>query len=420
MNELNSARRRQKAIITIALPSSAAMHPNPQGSVDNREEELVTIPGTDGLDADHSIVGPPVAAGGLALGILATVAVVFILEWAQGLVIFLMLGIVFAYTLNPVVAWLEQIKIPRMIGAGIVMLAVVCALVLGIYSLRGQLQTIVTQLPEAVSKVSAGLTSMRNVQNDNMKKIQNAASDMEKATGSGAGVPSSSEQNATHVVVDEPAFKLGNFLWAGSKGVIGVVGQATMVVFLVFFLLLAADTFRHKLVRLAGPSLSQRKTAVHILDDINSSIQRYMLMLLLTNVLVALLAWLMFRWIGLENAGAWAVVAGLLHIIPYFGPALTAGGVGMAAFMQFNSLSMTLLVSGASLAIATLIGTFVTTWMTGRIAKMNTAAVFISLLFWSWLWGVWGMLLSMPIIVIVKVVSQHVAQLRTVSELLGE
>jgi predicted PurR-regulated permease PerM len=159
---------------------------------------------------------------------------------------------------------------------------------------------------------------------------------------------------------------------------------------------------------------------VHILDDINSSIQRYMLMLLLTNVLVSLLAWLVFRWIGLENSGAWAVAAGMLHIVPYFGPGITAVATGMASFLQFNSLSMVLLVSGASLAIATLVGTFITTWMTGRIAKMNTAAVFISLLFWSWLWGVWGMLLSMPIIVIVKVVSQYVGRLRTVSELLGE
>jgi predicted PurR-regulated permease PerM len=110
----------------------------------------------------------------------------------------------------------------------------------------------------------------------------------------------------------------------------------------------------------------------------------------------------------------------MLHIVPYFGPGITAVATGMAAFLQFNSLSMVLLVSGASLAIATLVGTFITTWMTGRIAKMNTAAVFISLLFWSWLWGVWGMLLSMPIIVIVKVVCQHVERLQPVSELLGE
>lgn len=87
----------------------------------------------------------------------------------------------------------------------------------------------------------------------------------------------------------------------------------------------------------------------------------------------------------------------------------------MAAFLQFDTFSTALLVSGASLAIAMVVGTFVATWMTGRIAKMNAAAVFISLLFW-WLWGVWGVLLSIPIIVIVKVVSQHVQQLRPVAE----
>jgi hypothetical protein len=76
--------------------------------------------------------------------------------------------------------------------------------------------------------------------------------------------------------------------------------------------------------------------------------------------------------------------------------------------------------SNASIAIATVVGTFVTTWMTGRIARMNSAAVFISLLFWGWLWGVRGMLLSIPIIVIVKVVSQHVEQLHPLAELLGD
>ena len=88
--------------------------------------------------------------------------------------------------------------------------------------------------------------------------------------------------------------------------------------------------------------------------------------------------------------------------------------------IQFDSLAMALLVAGASMAIATVVGTFVTTWMTGRIANMNSAAVFVSLLFWGWLWGFWGMLLSVPIIVIVKVVSQHVEQLHPVAELLGD
>ena len=117
---------------------------------------------------------------------------------------------------------------------------------------------------------------------------------------------------------------------------------------------------------------------------------------------------------------ALAAAAGMLHIVPYLGPAVTAAATGMAAFMQFDSFAMALLVAGASLALATVVGTFVTTWMTGRIANMNAAAVFISLLFWGWLWGVWGMLLSIPIIFIVKVVSQHMEQLHPLAELLGD
>jgi predicted PurR-regulated permease PerM len=193
-----------------------------------------------------------------------------------------------------------------------------------------------------------------------------------------------------------------------------------MVLFLTFFLLLGGDTFKRKLVRLTGPSLSNKKITVQILDDINDSIQKYLFMLLLTNVLVGGLAWIAFRWIGLENAGAWAVASGLLHVIPYLGPGVTAAATAMAAFMQFGSFSTAFLVGAASLTIATVVGTIVTTWMTGRIAKMNAAAVFISLLFWGWLWGIWGMLLGIPIVVIVKVVSAHVEQLQPVAELLGE
>ena len=88
--------------------------------------------------------------------------------------------------------------------------------------------------------------------------------------------------------------------------------------------------------------------------------------------------------------------------------------------MQFDAFSTALLVAGASLAIATFVGYFVTTWMIGRIAKMNTAAVFVSLLFWAWLWGIWGLLLSIPITVIIKVVAQHVEPLEPVAELLGD
>lgn len=370
-------------------------------------------------DANPLVVHLPVSSHGVALWILATIALIFALDWAQPFLITLMLGILFAYTLNPLVVWLERHRVPRIAGTSIVMLAVICALVFGAYALRGQAQRIFAQLPEAASKLSTGLDTLRSGQFSNMMNVQTAANTIEKAA-SHADMSALPKQRTTHVVIDQPTFKLSNFLWVGSRGVLVFFGQVAMVLFLVFFFLLSGDIFKRKLVRLAGPTLSNKKITVHLLDEINHSIQKYMFMLLVTNVLVGLLTWVALRWIGLENAGAWAVAAALLHVVPYAGPALTAVTLGMAAFMQFDSLSMGFLSSGASLAIATFVGAFVATWMTGRFAKMNTSAVFVSLLFWSWLWGVWGLLLGIPVIVIVKVVSQHVEQLHPVAELLGE
>jgi predicted PurR-regulated permease PerM len=399
---------------------NSAAAPIPIGTVDSAraveqlgsavDESVITLPATR----------MPVDARGLALGVLAAFACVFALSWAQSFIVPLLLGIVISYTLNPLVVWLEAIKVPRVIGTVIVMASVIGALAMGTYSLRGQMQTIIEQLPEAATKFATALGRMQIGQIGNMQKMQSAATVVERATTQAAGGSAAPRQPATHVIVDQPTFKLSSFLWESSVGALGAMGQAAMVVFLVFFLLLGGDTFKRKLVRLTGPSLSKRKITVHILDDINGSIQKYMLMLLATNLLVGLLSWVAFHWIGLENAGAWGAAAGLLHIVPYLGPGVTAIATGMAAFMQFESFAMALLVAGGFLAIATIVGTFVTTWMTGRIANMNSAAVFIALLFWGWLWGVWGMLLSIPIIVIVKVVSQHVEQLHPLAELLGD
>ncbi len=389
------------------------------------QPELVSV--TDAAQLVSPATGPVVPtvrmrvdAQGVALTLLAVIAVVCALNLAQTFFVSLLLGILLAYMLNPLVVYLERIRIPRVAGAIIVMLGVLGAVGLGGYALRGQVQTIIEQLPEAAKTFSTAVTRLHTDPAGNMQRMQSAAAEVEKAATQAAGGPAPPRPAATHVVVDAPGFKLGNFLLSGSVGAVGFLGQTIMVLFLTFFLLLGGDTFKRKLVRLTGPSLSSKKITVQILDDINDSIQKYLFMLLLTNVLVAVLAWLVFRWIGLENAGAWAVASGLLHVIPYLGPGVTAAATAMAAFMQFESFPTAFLVGAASLTIATIVGTIVTTWMTGRIAKMNAAAVFISLLFWGWLWGIWGMLLGIPIVVIAKVVSAHVEQLQPVAELLGE
>ena len=356
----------------------------------------------------------------IALIILSTLAVMFVLQWAQSFIITLLLGLLLSTILNPVVKWLESLKIHRSIGSTIVVVAVVAGIISSGYGLRHQVQSIISTLPEAATKLTSGFAVKRGEPLTNLQKVQIAANQVETAASAAESNLKGAKKPNLRVTIDEPKFKLSDFLWRSSLGAFGFVAEAITMIFLAYFILLSGDTFKRKLVKITGPTLTRKKITVNILTNINLSIQRYMIMLLVTNVLISLVSYAVFLILGLDNALAWAVAAGVLHIVPYFGPIVTAAITGMAAYMQFDSLILALTVAGSSLVIATIIGVFVTTWMTGRIAKMNAAVVFISLIFFSWLWGLWGMLLGIPVVVILKVVCEHIEHLQPIAELLSE
>jgi predicted PurR-regulated permease PerM len=358
---------------------------------------------------------------GWLLVVLAVVATVSALKIAQAFFIPLVLGVLIAYMLNPLISWLELRRVHRVLGSSLVMVALVCGVSGLTYVLSGEVASIVEKLPEVSNKISAGMARInKSGEPSTIQKVQVAAQALEKATNQAAGGPAGAGRQApaTAAPAAAPMIDWRHFIWQGSMGLMGFFTQMATVTFLVYFLLISGKTFKRKLVRLAGPTLANRKITISILDEMNVSIQRYMAMLLASNVLLALLSWAAFRALGVEDAGAWGVVSGLLHVVPYLGPAFSAGAVAIAAFMQFNTFSMALAAAAASLGIAVVVGAIFTTWATGKIAKMNTAAVFIGLLFWAWLWGIWGMLLAIPIIVIINVIAQHVKDLRPLADLL--
>jgi predicted PurR-regulated permease PerM len=367
---------------------------------------------------DPTAVSPP-TTWTFPVILLAVIATVFALHWAQKVFIPLLLGVIIAFTLNPLVVWLERIRIPRMIGAFLVMLVLLGAGFLATLSLRDQVERILEQVPEAAGKVSAALRDLA-AQPNTVQKVQAAAREIEQATAQATDGSAPPKKAQTPVVVEQRRFKLVDLLWTGSLGVFGLIGDTIMLLLLIFFLLLSGDTFKRKLLRVTGPSLSDKRITVNILDDIGRSIQNYMFTLLVTNLLLTLLTWVAFHVIGLENAGAWAVAAGVLHFIPYLGPVLIALATGMAGFMQFGSLTMALVVSASSLGLATVVGMVLVTWLSGRFSRMNTTVVFIALFFWGWLWGAWGLLLAIPIMGMVNVFAQHIEGLQPLAELLGE
>ena len=384
-----------------AEPSSASSETPPTGHAETTPPRY----GADPRRLSHIVV--------------TAVAVAFALQWGQRFFIPLCLGIVITYTLNPLVTWLERRRVHRWLGATLVMVLLVGGSGFLAFSLRDEAQTIVSQLPDLGHRLHELVQGSTSRDPGLMQNLRQAEQEMEGVPAPAA--PATGRKSGPqHVVVDEPSVNLNDLMLAGSRSLAMVAGQLLMVLFLVYFLLLSGDGFKRKLVRLTGPSLSRKKITVQMLDEINTSVQRYMLALFTTNLILAVLTWALFSWAGLQNAGAWAVAAGLLHVVPYFGAALTALLTGAAALLQSGSWTLLLAASGGSLLIAAVVGIVVTTWMTGRITRMNPAATFVALLFWSSLWGVWGALLAVPITGIIKVVSQRIEQFRPLAEMLGD
>jgi predicted PurR-regulated permease PerM len=203
-------------------------------------------------------------------------------------------------------------------------------------------------------------------------------------------------------------------------GLLGLLSQGLLLVFLVYFLLSSGDLYKRKLVRVVGAPLSRKRVTLEVLDEIGDQIQRFLLVQVVTSAVVALASWAAFHWTGLANAALWGILAGLFNSIPYFGPFLVMAGVALVAFMQFGTFEMAASVAGLAFAITTVEGFLLTPWLVGRAARMNEVAVFVGLLFWAWMWGVIGLLLAVPLMVAVKAVCDRIDDLKPIGELLGD
>jgi predicted PurR-regulated permease PerM len=223
-----------------------------------------------------------------------------------------------------------------------------------------------------------------------------------------------------HVIVEKPKFDLREHLWTGTVGLATVIAQVVIVSCLTFFMLAAGDTYRRKLVKIAGPGLAEKKLTVQALDEINAQMQRYLLVQLLASVGTGLATGVAFGLIGLKHAVVWGIAAGVLNLIPYVGPIAITATSALVAFLQFGgSLKMALAVGAISMAIDTVKGYVLVPWATSKATRMNAVAVFVGVLAWGWLWGLWGLLLGMPILMAVKAVCDRVDHLKPVGELLG-
>ena len=353
----------------------------------------------------------------VALSVLAFAAGMYLLHWAQEAFIPIVLSILISYSLEPIVTLMTRVRVPRIIAAGLVVLMTGGVLGYGIYSLSDDVTELVAQVPDAAQRLRRMMD--RDSSPGPIEQVQKAAAELQKTADQATGT-NPARKDVTRVQIEEPAINVRQYVTWGSTSLVTFAGQATLVFFFVFFLLASGDLFKRKLVKLAGPSLEKKKITVQILDEINRQIARFLVVRVVTSVVVGVATWIAFSMIGLKQAALWGTVAGIFNTVPYFGPVIVAIGTAIVAFLQFGTAAMAVYVSGISLVITSIEGWLLTPWLTSRTARTNEVAIFVGLIFWSFVWGIWGTLLAVPMLVAVKAYCDHIEDLKPVGELLGE
>jgi predicted PurR-regulated permease PerM len=358
-----------------------------------------------------SVFASPVQVRNVAFTLISIAIVILLVRQMQSVLIPFVVGGLLFYALDPAVDGLQKLQVPRATGAALALLIVVASCGALAYTLQGQALTVIDQLPTGARRLAASLRKTSGAEPGAIEKVQQAADALQGKDKPPAGV--------TRVQVEEKNFQADEFLVANSFGLMSAANQVVMVLFLTYFMLLSDQLFKRKLVEIVG-TLSQKKVTVSVLEEIAGQIERFLIIQILTSTAVALVTWGALGALGLKQAALWGLLAGIFNSIPYYGPLLVTSGLSVVGFLQFGTIGMTAAVAGVSLLITTLEGLLLTPTLMGRAASMNQIAVFAGLLFWSWAWGIWGLLLAVPMMMVIKVICDHVEPLHPIGHLLGD
>ncbi len=353
------------------------------------------------------------------LTMLSIIAALYALHWSAPVLIPIMLGVLISYAFSPIVNAMERVRIHRALGSAVVVLGLLGGTGWLVYSLSDEAVSIFETLPQAAQKFRLKLSAERGAGTAAIANVQKAATEIEKAAES-AAASSTAARGVTRVQIEKPKVDIQSLVWTSTMGAMTFFGQLVTVLFFAYFLMAAGDTFRRKIMNITGSRLSEKRITIEVLNEISQQIQRYLMVQVFTSVLVGVVSWLAFSAIGLENAAIWGIAAGVLNSVPYFGPVIVSGGIAMVAFVQFGTFGMALWAAGVAMLITSIEGFLLTPWLIGRASRINAVVVFTCVIVGGWLWGAWGLLLAVPVVMIIKSVCDRVEEFKPVGELLGE
>jgi len=352
----------------------------------------------------------------VGIGVIALCAAVFLLRLTAAVLIPLVVSMLLFYALDPLVQRLVRWHVPRPTAAFVVMLALVGGIGAGGWVLWPQIERVVDDIPQGAAELRRELRRARGGDKSTLQRVQDAAKAIDAAAAEAASPPPRTP-GVTPVEVLQPT-RTTDWLWSGGAGAVTFAGQALTVLFLTVFLLGEGDTFKRKFVRHIQTRVKQRVT-VTILKDIERQIETFLRVTVTTSVIVGLATGFALWSIDVRQPAVWGLFAGVMNVVPYFGPLLVTGVLSAVGLLQFGTVAGAALVGGITLTITSLEGMVLTPLMISRAGALNHVAIFTAIAFWSWAWGATGMLLAVPMLMVFKAVCDHVEGLDVLADMLG-
>ncbi|CAN5375517.1 AI-2E family transporter [soil metagenome] len=321
--------------------------------------------------------------------------------FARGFFLPIILAILISLTFAPLTRFLRKHGIPSLVSAVLIVVGMFAALVLGSLYLAEPMTTLFASAPEITAQLKIRLSDFR----EPLSEVIKAGEQMDAMTQPGDA--------PAKVVIAQP----GIASWAADTlSGLGATLGATLI--LVLFMLSSGDLFLQKLIRVV-PTLTDKKRSLRIVYDVESEVSRYLLTITVINIGFGIAVGLAMWSIGLSNPVLWGVAAAGLNFIPYVGAIIGTAASAITGMLTFEPLTMALLPPAIYLGFHIVESALVTPLTLGRRLELNPVAIFITLAFWSWMWGIVGALIAVPILVVVKVFCDNLPSLTNVGEFLS-
>jgi Predicted permease len=381
----------------MGLPSVKVESRN---DVSDDEQEAAKVVSRARLDIAE-LLQRPFDVRSIVLTGLFILAIFYTIYFMRSILLPIVLALLLSYLLRPIVRGLAKLKIPLPVGAALILIGFLAVVGYGISALA-------TPAVGWLQKAPAGLAELQH----KLMPIKKSVAQVAQASGEIEKLATTNAETKTVEVKRHPITEM--FLVRTPE----LIASAVLLSILLYFLLVYDQVFIAKLIKLL-PTLSDKKTAVGIAQDIESQISRYLFTITAINACLGLAVGTAVGLLGLRNPVMWGVMVALLNFVPYLGAFTGIICMTIGAILSFDSLGYALIFPAVYLAFGTLEGSFITPWVMGRSLTLNPVIILLSLTFWGWMWGIAGIILAVPILAAFKIFCAHIKSMEPLAEFLS-